>query len=1086
MTCPGCGFDPREDFAFCPKCGRKLPAACPACGFACASDFTFCPKCGAALSAPTATAPPLPAAAQQPGPMQARTTDHDADRRPVTVLFADLTGFTALSERLDPEDVRAFQNDMFRMMAEEIQRFEGFVEKFVGDAVMAVFGAPVAHEDDPERALRASLALLERMRTLSRQWEPCFGEPVTLHIGINTGPVVAGSLGTSAGGAYAVTGDTVNTAARLLAAAPPGTILVSETTYRMAQQRFAFEPLGDLTLKGKSDAVPAYRLLGVLAGPRPTRGLESLGLVAPLIGRDDELGLLLAAFERMARGRAQVVSLLGEAGAGKSRLLTDFFGRLETDGRLVRVTVRHAACSSLGEQPYGVFATFLRDAYGISTSDTLEVARRKLVEGLQALGASEAEAEGVAPLVGYVLGFESGERVPEIEPEQLHRQIVFAARTVFERRLAQSPLVLVVEDLQWADAASVELLRQIVDRLDDRPLMLLASLRPQSGDRPLALSRAAHTIIRLAPLSDTQTEVLLAGLFGVSASVIPAGLRARIVTRAGGNPLYVEEVVRGLIADGVLARDGDRWTCRADGTSVEVPVTLQALLLSRLDRLPSDERRLLQEASVLGPVFDESLLRTVATDPRGVESRLDRLLDAVLLREIGRDAAGRRHRFEHTLVQEVLYQNLLVSRRVELHGRAGTGLERACGGAPERLEDLEALGHHFSLSADRARGARYLAAAGDWARAIYANDDAVRHYERALTTLAECRDCERDILVVRERLGDLLGPMGRRADALAHYEGARAGWAAAADQPAQARLLRKVAALRWEAGEREAAQACLDAALKLLEGPEHIERAHVCQEIGRLAFRSGDNERAIEWAGRALAQAERVTAAAGADAEEAREGATAIAQACTTLGVALARTGHLEEAVRHIERSVEVAERHGLLLAACRGYTNLGVLYSTLDPGRGIETCQRGLETAMKIGDLGFQSRLYANLAVAFCALTNRCDSEGVVAAQAAIDLDRRLGQVDHLAIPLIVLGQIYQCHGGNPARALECYREAQTLAEAAGEPQLLFPCYDGLATLYLEMGDEVQAEHFMQKAQAVCERTGVSPDSLVILPFLD
>ena len=1085
MTCPGCGFDPREDFAFCPKCGRKLPAACPACGFACASEFAFCPKCGAALATPP-TAPPPRTAAQQPAPAPAPAAVHDADRRPVTVLFADLSGFTALSERLDPEDVRAFQNDLFRTMAEEIQRFDGFVEKFVGDAVMAVFGAPVAHEDDPERALRAGLALLERMRALSRQWEPCFGELVTLHIGINTGPVVAGSLGTSAGGAYAVTGDTVNTAARLLAAAPPGSILASEATYRMVQQRFLFEPVGDLALKGKSDAVRAYRVLGVLAGPRPSRGLDAFGLVAPLIGRDDEVGQLLAAFERMTRGRAQVVSLVGEAGAGKSRLLAEFFGRLETDGRLARVKVRHAACSSLGEQPYGVFATFLRDAYGISTSDTLEVARRKLVEGLQALGASEAEAEGVAPLVGYVLGFESGERVPEIEPEQLHRQIVFAARTVFERRLAQIPLVLVVEDLQWADTASVELLRQIVDRLDDRPLMLLASLRPQSGDRPLAPSRAAHAIIRLAPLSDTQTEALLAGLFGVSSSVIPAGLCARIVTRVGGNPLYVQEVVRGLIADGVLARDGDRWTCRADGTSVEVPVTLQALLLSRLDRLPSDERRLIQEASVLGPVFDESLLRTVTTDPVDVEARLNRLVDAGLLREIGRDAASLRYRFEHALVQEVLYQNLLVSRRVELHGRAGTGLERACGGAPERLENLEALGHHFSLSADRARGARYLAAAGNWARGIYANDDAVRHYERALTTLAESRDCERDILIVRERLGDLLGPMGRRADALARYEEARAGWAAAADHPAQARLLRKIGALRWDAGERDTAEACLDAALKLLEGPEHIERAHVCQEIGRVAFRNGDNERAIEWAERALAQAERATAAAGADAEEAREGATAIAQACTTLGVALARLGRLEEAVRHTERSVEVAERHGLLLAACRGYTNLGVLYSTLDPGRGIETCQRGLETAMKIGDLGFQSRLYANLAVAYCALTNRCESEGVVAAQAAIDLDRRLGQVDHLAIPLIVLGQIYQCHGGNPARALECYREAQTLAEAAGEPQLLFPCYDGLATLYLEMGDEAQAEHFMQKAQAVCERTGVSPDSLVILPFLD
>jgi len=1090
MTCPGCGFEARADFAFCPKCGRKLPPTCPACGFACTPEFAFCPKCGTPLAAAAATPPP-PTAAQQPAQPPARTpapaAGGDADRRPVTVLFADLAGFTALSERLDPEDVRAFQNDLFRTMAEEIQRFDGFVEKFVGDAVMAVFGAPVAHEDDPERALRAGLALLERMHALSRQWEPCFGTAVTLHIGVNTGPVVAGSLGGAAGGAYAVTGDTVNTTARLLAAAPPGTMLASETTYRMVQQRFAFEPVGDLALKGKSDAVSAYRVLGLLAGPRPTRGLEALGLVAPLVGRDDEIGQLLAAFERMTRGRAQVVSLVGDAGTGKSRLLGEFFGRLDTDGRLAGVTVRRAACSSLGEQPYGVFATFLRDAYGITTSDTLEVARRKLVEGLQAIGASGAEAEGVAPLVGYVLGLESGERVREVEPEQLHRQIVFAARTVFERRLAQGPLLLVIEDLQWADAASVELLRQIVDRLDDRPLMLLASLRPQSGDRALATSRAAHTTIRLAPLSETETEALVAGLFGASSSVMPAGLRARIVNRAGGNPLYVEEVVRGLIADGVLARDGDRWTCRADGAAVDVPVTLQALLLSRLDRLPADERRLIQEASVLGPVFDEWLLRVVAGDSHGVETRLDRLLDAGLLREVGRDAAGRRHRFEHTLVQEVLYQNLLVSRRVELHGRAGAGLERACGGAPERLEDLEALGHHFSLSAERAKGARYLAAAGDWARAIYANDDAVRHYARALTTLAECRGCERDVLAVRERLGDLLGPMGRRADALAHYEGAQAGWAAAADHPAQARLLRKVAALRWDAGEREVAQACLDEALALLDGhPEHIERAHVCQEIGRVAFRNGDNERAVEWAQRALAQAERVTAAAGADSEEAREGAAAIAQACTTLGVALARTGGLEEAVRHTERSVEVAERHGLLRAACRGYTNLGVLYSTLDPGRGIETCQRGLETAKKIGDLGFQSRLYANLAVAYCALTDRCEEEGVVAAQTAVDLDRRLGQIDHLAIPLIVLGQIHQCHGGDTGRALECYREALALAEAAGEPQLLFPCYDGLATLYLEMGDEPRAETFMQKAQEVCERAGVSPDSLMVLPFLD
>jgi adenylate cyclase len=1030
-------------------------------------------------------APARPTRAPEPAPPPATATD--ADRRPVTVLFADLAGFTALSERLDPEDVRAFQNDLFQMMAEEITRVGGFVEKFVGDAVMAAFGAPVAHEDDPERALRAALAILARMQALARHWEPCFGERVTLHLGVNTGPVVAGSLGGSAGGAYAVTGDTVNTAARLLAAAAPGTILVSETTHRLVAHRFAFEPLGSLALKGKAEPVKVYRVLGVLDVPRAARGLEALGLAAPLVGRDDELAQLQAAFERLQRGRAQVVSLVGDAGAGKSRLGAELLERLERAGRLAGVTLRRAACSSLGEQPYGLFAALLREAYGISRQDSLEVARRKLGEGLHGIGASAAEAEGVVPFVGYVLGLETADRLREIEPEQLNRQIVFAARILFERRLAQGPLVLVLEDLQWADTASLELLRQVVDRLADRPLMLLTTMRPQAGERPLAPGQATHTTIRLAPLEEAETGALLDGLFGASAGAMPAPLRARIVARAGGNPLFVEEVVRGLLADGVLRRDGEGWAFRAEEAAVEVPLTLQALLLSRLDRLSPEERRLVQEAAVLGPVFDEPLLRALASDPAAVEARLDRLLDAELLRESGRGPGGRRYRFTQTLVQEVLYQNLLVSRRAELHGRAGAALERACGGAPERLEDLEALGRHFGLSGDRARGARYLTAAGDWARAIYANEDAVRHYARALGSFAECEGCERDVLALRERLGDLLGPMGRRPEALEHYAAARAGWEAAGETVAHARLQRKLGSLHWEAGERERAQACLDAARALLEGqPEHVERAHVCQEIGRLAFRSGDNARAIEWAGHALAQAERATAAAGAPGEDAREAAAAVAQACNTLGVALARTGQLEPAVRQIERSVEVAERHGLLGAACRGYTNLGVLYSTLDPGRGIETCQQGLAIAKKIGDLGVQSRLYANLAVAYCALTDRCDDDGVVAARTSIELDRRLGQIDHLAIPLIVLGQIHQCHGGDPTHALECYREALALAEAADEPQLLFPCYDGLATLYLEMGDEARAEQYMQQAQAVCERAGVSPDSLMVLPFLD
>ena len=435
-------------------------------------------------------------------------------------------------------------------------------------------------------------------------------------------------------------------------------------------------------------------------------------------------------------------------------------------------------------------------------------------------------------------------------------------------------------------------------------------------------------------------------------------------------------------------------------------------------------------------------------------------------------------------MHEVVYQNLLLSRRTELHERAGRALERAAGPHPERLSDLEALGHHWSLAPDKPKGARYLMAAGDWARAVYANDDAIRHYERALRTLADCQACDAQVQAVRERLADLLALTGRRAEALAHYEAVRQELETTADRAGAARLHRKIGGLHWEAGDRERASACFASGLERLgEDGNPIERAQLFQEIGRLAFRAGDNAGAIAWAERALAEAasEEETAA---DPERAREAAATRAQAYNTLGVALARTGRLAEAVDQIEQSIGLAETHDLLQAACRGYTNLGVLYSSLDPRRSIETCLRGLETAKKVGDLGFQSRLYANLAVAYCALTDRCEAEGVEAAQMAIDLDRRLGLLDHLAVPLIVLGQIHQCHGDH-ALAFASYEEALGLAEQVGEPQLLFPCYDGLATLYLDAGNQALAEVYLAKSQEVCERAGLEPDALMVLPFL-
>jgi len=1060
---------------------------CARCQVEVAADFAFCPRCGSKLGSAAATTPVVA----------------DADRRSATVLFADLSGFTAISERLDPEDVRALQTDLFGAMRGVVERFDAFVEKFVGDAVMAVFGAPVAHEDDPQRALRAALEMHACVAALSVRWRDRLGCALALHIGVNSGRVVAGHLGSSADAAYAVTGDTVNTAARLQAAAEAGQTLVSRATFLLTQREFAFDSSGTLALKGKSDPLPVYRLLGVDDQPRAMRGLAAHGLMAPLIGRDAEIGQMLAAAQHACDGRAQVVSLLSEAGVGKTRLVDELLERLKSVAGFGRVTVRRVVCSSVGQRPYGITAGLFREAYGIAPADSLDDARRKVEEGMRGLGAEDVEVALVVPVIGYILGLQTLGQLSEIEPERLKRQIFMTLRTVVERRLAQGPLVLAVEDLQWADAASIDILHTLSDWLCERPLMVMLSGRPPFDPLALDFGRAAHTVLRLAPLADDAIEAQLAAFFGAAAAYpIERALHERIVRQAGGNPFYLEEMVRGLISNGVLTRGGSGWRCVPAIEAVDVPSSIEGLLLSRVDRLPAAARRTLQSAAVLGSEFETALLPAV-DEEAGDPAMLDMLCDAEWL--VPARAAGMqgsqplphpapRYRFASAMAHEVVYQNLLLRRRTELHQRVGTVIEGLRGTSPTRLEDLDALCHHFSRGEDPARGAHYLVAAGDWARGIYANEDALRYYARALTLLRNGgRSDDQAVVGIREHMGDLLGPIGRRDEAHEQFNTVLTWANAALDPVREARAQRKLAGLHWDAGERERSFGCLREGLRLLEcrveavGSDidaDIELAHVYHEIGRHSFRSGDNQGADVWARRALLQAEHAAQRGGDDPITRRAAALAISHSLNTIGAALARLGRSAEAVESIERSVAVAQEAGLLQAACRSYANLGVLYATLDPARAVQTCQMGLDAAKKIGDLGFQSRLYANLAVAFCALTQRCDDDGLQAAQSAIDLDRQLGQLDHLAVPLIVLAQIHQCHG-QADKALRYYEEALALAEQIGEPQLLFPCYEGMATVYLDQDDDERAESYFVKADAVCTRAGVDRDSLVVLPFL-
>ena len=441
----------------------------------------------------------------------------EADRRTVTVLFADLSGFTTLSEQLDPEVMQALQNELFEELTAAVQEFGGFVDKFVGDALLALFGAPHAHEDDPERALRAALAMLERTARLDARWRGRAGLPLTLHLGVNTGPVVAGGFGAGSAKSYSVTGDTVNTAQRLQSLAGAGEVLVGPTTYRLARHAFGFESMGEVALKGKSGQHPVHRLIGPLDAPREARGLEALGLSAPLIGRDTELSRMLDCLERAVAGDAHVVRLIGDAGIGKSRLVREFLARVEDDERFGSVVVRRTACSPLGEQHFGALGAILRSAYGIAPKDSATATREKLAAGIAELGLSPSEGAELMPSLDHVIGLgavEAGQS--QVEPEQLKRQIHFAVRTLFERRLARAPVLLVVEDLHWADAASLEVLRLLADRLDRSRLMIVLTHRPAFEAGALATSRTNHVAIRLPPLQTPLSHALIGALFGGS------------------------------------------------------------------------------------------------------------------------------------------------------------------------------------------------------------------------------------------------------------------------------------------------------------------------------------------------------------------------------------------------------------------------------------------------------------------------------------------------------------------------------------------------------------------------------------------
>ena len=1064
VICPACRTENRSGAKFCDSCGSALPRLCPTCQTALRAAARFCDECGRAVGGTAVETPPpepVPAPARAAVGATGYTPKHlaekilqsraalEGERKQVSVLFADCVGFTAMSAKLDPEDLHAVMDGCFARITEAVHRYEGTVNQFTGDGVMALFGAPIAHEDHAVRAVAAALAIQTAHREYAETLRRTRGLDLPLRIGINTGPVVVGRIGDDLRMDYTAQGETVNLASRLQGLAPPGGVLISEATERLVNGYFVTTDTGAHPVKGIDRPVHAF----AVGEQRRRRGRFDVAVargLTPLVGRSRELARLVEIVERGRGARGQIISVVGEAGVGKSRLIYELRRRLAE----TRVLCLEGHCLPHGEAlPYHLVAQFLQMNFGLEDGEPAAVQAEKVAHGVERLDPSLA---WTVPYLRHVLGLPADELESEgLDQVQRKRRLIDAVKALTLRGAQRQPLVLLAEDLQWIDRNSEEFYRALVDSVAAHSLVLVFTFRP--GYAAPWQDRSFHERLTLDPLSEEETGAMVQAVLG--AEVSPA-VRELVVSRAEGNPFFIEELTRYL-----RERSLHEGTGAVDAS---VPATVHDLLTARIDRLPEPLKRTLQLASVLGRDFPLALLEQLAAPGTDIKGHVAELTRLELLRE--KDVfPDVRLSFSHLLVRQVAYDGLLLKARAELHARAGAALEALY---PGRADDLlQDLAEHYAKSADRAKALHYLERAGDRAFALFAYEEAGAFYRRALALVPDGEGASVQAMLLGKR-GEAAYARGALTEAREHWSAALAVVDTVSERRLAADLHRRVGVACWEAGEPDEALAHLGRGLAALEGdPASIEAARLYQEFARIHFRRGDDAVATDWAKRALALGAQLAAP------------DVVSHAYNTWGVSLARAGDIEEGALFVARSLETALAHQLGAVACRAYTNLAVMYATIDHARSLQYCRDGLALAQKIGDQLQQSWLYCTLAGGHCTLAGDYD-EGVRAAEAAIELDERLGQRNHLPIPLIILAQVYQCRGDDGPSA-HYYRRALEVAEAVGEPQLLFPCYEGLATLAIERGDDAEAERWMMRSREVQETTGWSTDTFLVLPFL-
>ncbi len=752
MNCQACGQDNREGARFCNACGNPLEPRCPSCGQRVAPSARFCDGCGAALTATTS-----PRGSEVRAPLS-YTPRHLAERiltegrtlrgerKEVTVLFVDIQGSTDLATALDPEEFHQVMDGAFQIMLDAVHRWEGTVNQFTGDGIMALFGAPIAHEDHVRRALHAALEIQRAFAEYAGELRRGKGLSFQVRLGLNSGPVVVGAIGDDLRMDYTAQGLTTNLAARMQQAADPGTIMVAAPTYRLGEGYFRFRPLGPLRVRGAAEPVEAYVLEG--EGSVVSRLEASLRRgVSPFRGREAELLALGEHWERVTKGQGEAICLVGEPGIGKSRLAYEFRRSLG-----IPDWVEGAALSHARGAPYFVFRQLLRQLGGIDAEADLSLTRDQLHRRLWDLAPDLAAH---APCILFVMGTScEGVAQQARAPDERRDQLRAAVIDWIAAECKRMPKLLVIEDLQWLDPSSEELLRHLALEARGLPLMLLVTSRLPVTGTNLELGRIRELFLKALSPEDIHA------LVDAQVEPYPATdrLRRTVAARSEGNPFFVEELVRAFRERGDLVLDHGAYELR-EGAEGVIPSTINALLSSRVDRLPASARELLADAAVLGKQSPLTYLRALVASDRFEE-------DLALVERRGfldRQAEGPMASlaFRHVLTQEVAYGALLQSDRQARHCHAAEMLEQLYRGRTEEVCDQ--LAHHWGQSDQRVRALPYLLTSADGAVAVGANREAIGHLEAALQLATEHPAAGKEqVAAIRLKLAGLHFVVGER------------------------------------------------------------------------------------------------------------------------------------------------------------------------------------------------------------------------------------------------------------------------------------------------------------------------------------